>query len=259
MIYEIRDLCFRYPESDRDVLSSINLRIAQGEIVSILGRNGAGKSTLLMTMLKLLKPQSGEILLKGQSIKDMGEREIARIVGYVPQIHIPSFPFSVLEFITMGTASGLGFFQKPGKVELESAKAALNELGIDSLCDKPYTNISGGERQKATIARAIVARPDIVLFDEPTAHLDYGSQLLVLRTIKELAEKGFSIVITTHNPDHALLLGGTAALMSIDGELRYGDTEEIVTQENLSSIYNTDIRLEYIETLGRKACIYSNL
>jgi len=210
-------------------------------------------------MLRLLKPQTGRILLKGQNINEITEREIAQIVGYVPQIHIPSFPFTVLEFVMMGTASRLSFFEKPGKREQEEALNILSELGIEKLADDPYTNISGGERQKATIARAIVAKPQIVLFDEPTAHLDYGSQLLVLRTIKELAEKGFSIVITTHNPDHALLLGGTAALISEEGTLISDDVDSIITQENLMKVYDADIRLEYIDTLGRKACIYSNL
>lgn len=259
MIYEISDLSFSYPNTDKKVLNSINLEIDEGEIVTILGKNGAGKSTLLMCMLRLLKPQNGQILLKGQNLKDLREKDIAMSVGYVPQVHIPSFPFTVMEFVMMGCASRLGFFEKPSKRENDDSLQALEEMGIESLADKPYTNISGGERQKATIARAIVAKPQIILFDEPTAHLDYGSQLLVLRTIKDLSEKGFSIVITTHNPDHALLLGGAAALMSGTGNLTSGAVEKIVTQDNLIQIYDADIRLEYIEALGRKACIYSNL
>ncbi|MCL1830851.1 MAG: ABC transporter ATP-binding protein [Oscillospiraceae bacterium] len=259
MIYEIQQLNYRYPSSDRMILCDIDMSVSGGEILTILGKNGAGKSTLLMCMLRLLKPASGKIMLDGSNINDLSERDIAKTVGYVPQIHIPSFPFSVLEFVMMGTASGLGFFEKPSKREREISYQALEALGIDSLSDKPYTNISGGERQKATIARAIVSKPQVILFDEPTAHLDYGSQLLVLKTIKELSEKGFSIVITTHNPDHALLLGGQSALMSSEGSLVVGKTDDILTQESLSRIYDTDIRLEYIDTLCRKACIYSNL
>ena len=259
MIYEIENLSFSYPESERKILKDINLLIKEGEIVTILGKNGAGKSTLLMCMLKLLKPQNGSILLNGKDIVSLGERDIARKVGYVPQTHVPSFPFSVLEFVMMGTASRLGFFEKPGRQEEEESLKVLSDFGILDLKDKPYTNISGGERQKATIARAVVAKPEIILFDEPTAHLDYGSQLLVLRTIKELSEKGFATVLTTHNPDHALLLNGTAALMSSDGSLVYGDTEDVVTEESLKRVYDADIKLIYIDTIGRKACIYSNL
>ena len=130
---------------------------------------------------------------------------------------------------------------------------------MESLANKPYTEISGGERQKAMIARAIASKPRAVLFDEPTAHLDYGSQLLALRIIKELSQKGYSVVITTHNPDHALLLGWKAALMDDNGALITGSVDQVVNQENLSRIYKADVRLEYIESVGRMACVYSNL
>ena len=259
MIYEINDLSFSYPESERQVLDRVSLKVGEGEIVSILGRNGAGKSTLLGCMLGLLKPQCGEILLSGKELINMSEREIATIVGYVPQTHVPSFAFSVLDFVMMGCAPRIGLFSKPSKREREDSYTALIELGIEDLSERPYTQISGGERQKATIARAIVSKPRAVCFDEPTAHLDYGSQLLVLRIIKALSDKGYSVVMTTHNPDHALLLQGKAVLISNDGTLVYGEAESIVTQENLSKIYDADVRLEYIESLGRNACVYSNL
>jgi len=259
MIYEIENLTFSYPESDRRVLDNVTLTVGEGNIVSILGRNGAGKSTLLGCMLGLLKPKSGKLLLSGCDIGSMSEREIAKTVGYVPQIHVPTFSFSVLDFVMMGCASRIGLFSKPGKREIKDSYAALIELGIESLADKPYTQISGGERQKATIARSIVSNPRVVLFDEPTAHLDYGSQLLVLRIIKAIAEKGYSVVMTTHNPDHALLLGGKAALFTDNGTLVAGKVDHIITQDNLSKAYDTDVRLEYIESLGRNACVYSNL
>jgi len=259
MIYEIKNINFSYPASEKNVLSGLSLEVGGGEIVTVLGRNGAGKSTLLNCMLGLLKPQSGTIMLAGGEISKMSGREIASAAGYVPQIHTAVFGFSVMDFVLMGCASRIGLFSKPGRRDIEDAKTALRELGIDGLADKPYTEISGGERQKATIARAIVSKPRAVLFDEPTAHLDYGSQLLVLRIIKELSQKGYSVVITTHNPDHALLLGGKAALMDDSGALITGDADSVVTRENLSRIYKTDVRLEYIESVGRMACVYSNL
>lgn len=259
MIYEIRDISFSYPASEKRVLGGLSLTVREGDIVSILGRNGAGKSTLLHCMLGLLKPQSGTLLLGGSDIGKMSEREIASFAGYVPQTHTPSFGFSVMDFVLMGCAPRIGLFAKPGKREREAAALSIRELGIECIADRPYTGISGGERQKAAIARAIVLKPRVVLFDEPTAYLDYGSQLLVLRMIKALSQKGYSVVITTHNPDHALLLGGKAALFTGDGALIAGDTEQVVTQENLSRIYQADVRLEYIQNLGRMACVFSNL
>ena len=259
MIYEINDISYSYPSAARPVLSNLSLSVDEGDIVTILGRNGAGKSTLLNCMLGLLKPQSGTLMLAGKQIAKMSERGIASVAGYVPQVHVPTFGFSIMDFVLMGCASRIGFFAKPGRREREDAEAALEELGIVHLAEQPYTEISGGERQKATIARAIVSKPRVVLFDEPTAHLDYGSQLLVLRIIKALSQKGYSVVITTHNPDHALLLGGKAALMDENGTLVTGEAKQIITQENLSRIYHADVLLEYIESVGRMACVYTNL
>ncbi|MCL2068759.1 MAG: ABC transporter ATP-binding protein [Oscillospiraceae bacterium] len=259
MIYEIKEVSFAYPASSKQVLNGVSFTLEEGEILSILGRNGAGKSTLLGCMLGMLKPQAGSVLLAGRDIASMNEREIACVTGYVPQIHIPSFSFSVMDFVLMGCASQIGLFSKPGKKERKAAIKSLCELGIESLAERPYTGISGGERQKATIARAIVSNPKAVLFDEPTAHLDYGSQIRVLRIIGELSRKGYSVVITTHNPDHALLLGGRAALMDDNGTLIIGDSKDVIIQSNLSRLYDADVRLEYIESIGRTVCVHASL
>lgn len=258
-IYDIRNLSFSYPTLPRKVLDGVSLTISQGEVLSVLGRNGAGKSTLLGCMLGLLKPQAGEIMLFGKSLRDMKEREVAALVGYVPQNHIPAFGHTVSDFVQMGCASRIGLFSHPGKREREDTAAALSEMGLEELSDRPYTEISGGERQLATIARAIVTRPRIVLFDEPTAHLDFGNQLRVLRIIKQLADKGFAVVITTHNPDHAMLLGGRAAVLDRQGQLVSGKTEEIITEDSLRHIYGSDLNLKYIEEFGRRVCVYPNL
>lgn len=259
VIFDIDKLSFSYPSLERKVLDEVNLQISEGEILSILGRNGAGKSTLLSCMLGLLKPQSGEITLCGKRLGTMSEREIASVVGYVPQNHTPTFGHTVFDFVQMGCASRIGLFSHPSRREHKDTMTALSELDIEQLANRPYTEISGGERQQATIARAIVTRPRIVLFDEPTAHLDFGNQLRVLRIIKQLADKGFAVVITTHNPDHAMLLGGHAAILDRQGHLISGSTEDILTEDSLKSVYGTELKLKYIEEFGRKVCVYPNL
>ena len=259
MIYEISDVHFSYRTSAKPVLRGVSLTVAAGHVTCILGRNGAGKSTLLGCMLGLLKPQGGSLRLTGKEIGAMREREIASVVGYVPQMVSSSFSFTVLEFVLMGCAARIGLFSKPGRQEHEDAALALAELGIEDLAGRRYTEISGGERQKAAIARAIVSRPQAVVFDEPTAHLDYGSQIRVLKIIRELADKGYAVVLTTHNPDHALLLGGQTALIDDEGRLSADDTRNVVTRENLSRVYGADVCLEYIENLGRMACVFPNL
>ena len=259
VIYDIKNISFSYPSLERKVLDGVSLEISEGDVVSVLGRNGVGKSTLLNCMLGLNKLQGGEIRISVRNLRDMSEREVASIVGYVPQNHTPAFEHTVFDFVQMGCASRIGLFSHPGKRERDDTAEALLEMGIEQLADRPYTKISGGERQQAIIARAIVTRPRIILFDEPTAHLDFGNQLRVLRIIKQLAEKGFAVVNTTHNPDHAMLLGGRAAILDRQGHLVSGKTSDIITEDSLKRVYGSDLELKYIEEFGRKVCVYPNL
>lgn len=259
MIYDVKNVSFHYPSNDRVILDDVSLSVDNGDVLSILGPNGSGKTTLLNCMADLLKPTSGEVILNGKNINSMKNREIAKIVSYVPQVHVPTFSYSVLNFVLMGRASNVDMFSKPKKEDVEMAEKALVDLRIEHLKDKPYTEISGGERQQATIARAIVSNPSIILFDEPTAHLDYGNQLRTLRIIKTMADKGFAVIITTHNPDHAIMLSGNAAILSKNGKLLCGKSEDIITEDNLQSIYNTDLKLKYIEDIDRKICLTPNL
>jgi len=255
MIYEIKDITFHYFSSPRKILDRLCLSVEEGQILTILGPNGAGKSTLLNCMAGLLKPDSGEIYLCGQKMSGMSFRDIARNVGYVQQTHTPAFAYTVLHFVTMGCAPRIGLFGKPKEEDQEAAWNALEILGITHLATKPYTEISGGERQQAMIARAIVQEPKVILFDEPTAHLDYGNQLRVLRLIKNMAVRGYSVVMTTHNPDHAMLLGGTVAVLDKAGRLVSGLCTEIITEERLEAIYNTRLHLLPVPQLERLACI----
>jgi len=259
LIYDIKNLYFAYPDVRKCVLDNVSLSLDEGIILSILGPNGAGKSTLLNCMAGLLKPDSGEINLCGQKLNNMSFREIAQIMSYVQQTHTPAFSYSVLHFVTMGRAPKIGVFQRPKEADRQAAWDALETLGISHLANKPYTEISGGERQQATIARAIVQEPKVILFDEPTAHLDYGNQLRVLNIIKDMADRGYSVVMTTHNPDHALLLGGTVAILDRDGQIDAGRSDQIITEERLQRVYNTKLFLLPVPELSRVACIPPSL
>lgn len=259
MIYEVNGLTFSYPSGDRKILDNASLSLDKGEILCILGPNGAGKTTLLNCMAGLLKGQGGEIELCGRDISKMKEKEIANLVGYVPQLHTPAFDYRVLDFVLMGRAPKTGTFSRPTEEDERMCLDVLESMGIAHLADKSYLNISGGERQQLLIARAIVQEPEVVLFDEPTAHLDYGNQHRVLRRVKQMAEEGFSIIITTHNPDHALMLGDKAAIVARDGTIIQGESSEIITEETLRKIYGIDLRLMWVEELGRNICVAPEL
>lgn len=254
MIYCVKDIEFSYGSETRRVLDSVSLSLSSGEIMSVLGPNGAGKSTLLECMAALLKPQGGSIELTGKDIFSMKPREIADIVGYVPQNHAAAFDYTVLEFVLMGRASKMKLFERPTAGDREIAERAISDMGLTHLSNKSYMQISGGERQQAMIARALAQEPKVLLFDEPTAHLDYGNQLKTLKIIKGLSKKGYAVVMTTHNPDHAVLLGGSVAMLSRDGRLECGRTKEILTEEMLQRVYGTEIKLVYVDEVHRTVC-----
>lgn len=259
IIYEVENICFRYPGYEREVLNGASLSLRKGEILCILGPNGAGKTTLLSCMAGLLKPDSGSVRLCGRDLSGMSEKEIAKLVGFVPQMHVPSFDYRVIDFVLMGRAPHTGLFSRPTAGEEQKCMEVLENMGLDHIAFKSYLDISGGERQQLLIARAIIQSPEAILFDEPTAHLDYGNQHRALSRIKQMASEGYSVVITTHNPDHALLLGDQAAVVSKEGRVIQGSVSDILTEERLSEVYGMDIRIRYIEELGRTACLVPGL
>lgn len=259
MIYRVDNLTFSYPRGERKVLDHASISLDEGEILCILGPNGAGKTTLLNCMAGHLTPESGSITLCGKPLHTMKPKEIAGIVGYVPQIHTPAFDYTVLEVVLMGRAPKTGIFQKPSKEEEDLCLQVLESMGLEHLARRSYLDISGGERQQVLIARAIVQEPKAILFDEPTAHLDYGNQHRVLKRVKRMQEEGYSVVITTHNPDHALLLGGKAAIVGKDGSITQGNSSDILTEEILRSVYKTDLKLLWVEEAGRTVCIAPGL
>ena len=253
-LLEVKDLAFSY-NLQRRIFSGVNFSLDKGEIMSILGPNGAGKSTLLNCLANLLKPSGGKILLDGNLLSSIKPYEVARKIGYVPQIHTPAYAFSVRDFVVMGSAPYLGMFSRPSANDYDLVNKALEMLQIAHLADKAYTKISGGERQLATIARVIVQQPDIILLDEPTAHLDYGNQLRTIKMIKKLADRGYSIIITTHQPDHVIMLEGYAGILGYDGVMEFGNSKEILQEELLTKLYNTKIKLVQVSEVGRRLCV----
>lgn len=258
MILEVQNLGFSYHKG-RTIFSDVNFTLDHGEILTILGPNGAGKSTLLNCITNLLSPTSGKVLLEGQDIRQLPLKEIAKIIGYVPQTHTPAYGYTVRDFVVMGRAPYLGMFQKPSEKDYALVDQVLDSLNIAHLADRPYTEISGGERQQASIARVIVQKPKIIMFDEPTNHLDYGNQLRTVAMVKDLANRGYAVVMTTHMPDHAILLGGKAAVLDREGCLTVGSAEEILQEPLLRSIYQSDLHILYLEELGRKVCVAGSL
>lgn len=254
-IVDICSVSFAYPNGTRKVLEHCSMKIQENEIISILGPNGAGKSTLLNCACGLLQPQEGTVSVNEKNIKSMTQREIACAIAFVQQNHQAVFSHSVFDYVLMGRASRIGVFQRPTDADRDIVRETLSHMKIEHLTDSAITEISGGERQQAAIARAIVQEPQVILFDEPTAHLDYGNQIATLRMIRGLHDKGFVIVMTTHNPDHCIMLGGKAALLNKQGMLIMDECETLIKEGVLKQVYNSQIKIVYVKEAGRLVCI----
>lgn len=254
MILEVENLKFAYP-GQKTLFEHVNMNVGKGEIFSVLGANGAGKSTLLGCIANLLSPSEGTVRLNGKPAGSLSLQETARVIGYVPQNHNPAYGYLVKDYAVMGRAPYLRTFQQPGKKEYDRVYEVLEEFDILHLAEKPYTELSGGERQKVAIARAVIQEPQLIMLDEPANHLDYGNQLRMIKQIKKLADKGFAVMITSHMPDHVLLLGGKAGILHNDGKLTSGRAEEMITEESMQELYQIDVRLVYEPSLNRKVCI----
>ena len=251
-LFEVKNISFSY--DDEEIFSDISFSIERGDVLCILGPNGTGKTTLIKCLNGLNETSSGEILINGENIKKLSFREISTHIGYIPQSHVPSFPFKVLDVVVMGRAPYLNLTDSPKKEDIEIAKNALKTLGIEYLQDKEYTNLSGGERQLVFLARVLCQQPDILILDEPTSHLDFGNQIKLLEIIDNLAKSGLSIIMSSHFPDHAFLSSNKVAIMKDRKFIDFGTPEDVVTEKNLRNAYSIDVKLIELDD-KRKVCV----
>ncbi|MDO4518137.1 MAG: ABC transporter ATP-binding protein [Bacillota bacterium] len=238
---KVSGLTFAYSEAP--VLNDINFEIGSGQLVAILGPNGAGKSTLFKCILGLIRKHKGQIFLEGKDIKHLNRKEIARIAAYIPQSERPVFNYSVRDSILMGTTGMLSPLQSPGAEHIAIADEAIDYLGIGYMADRGINEISGGERQLALLARAMAQKAKILIMDEPTANLDYGNQQHVLKHIQKMAEQGYTILLSTHNPEHALQYATHVLAIKDHRVLAAGKAEETLTEELIKEIYGLEIKI----------------
>lgn len=258
MMLEIDNISFGY-RSGHTLFEHVSFSFDKGQVLAILGANGAGKTTLLNCIANLLTPASGEIRLNGKPTQKLELREISRLIGYVPQTHTPAYSYAVRDFVVMGRSPHLGMFSQPGKKDYELVEQTLEEMGILHLADRAYTELSGGERQQVTIARAIVQQPEIIILDEPTNHLDYGNQFRALSLVYSLVEHGFGVIMTSHNPDHVFLLGSRVGILDRTGHFTVGEPENVMTEDVLRDLYKTELYLTHVEQVDRTICVPGNL
>lgn len=237
MIIKINDLSFSY--NSQPVLQDIRLEVEKGEVLGVIGPNGSGKSTLLKCIDRILKPKGGSILLDGKEINRFSMRELARFIGYVPQREDSRFPVTVFDAILMGRKPFLNW--KPSSSDLEKVSQIVESLKLESIAMREIGSISGGERQKVLIARAIAQEPQVLLLDEPTSYLDLRHQLEVMDLVKHLAGEGTSSVVAIHDLNLAARYCSSLLLLQ-EGKVFAAGGKEVLAPENIEPVYRVKIQ-----------------
>jgi iron complex transport system ATP-binding protein len=238
--------------SDRTVGAGLDVALSTGEVLALLGPNGGGKTTLLKTLLGLIRPIAGEVRLGGASLATRSISERARSIAYVPQVHVATFAFPVETVVLMGRTAHGNLFSRPSARDRDVAHAALERFGISGLAARPYTMISGGERQLVLLARALAQEPQFVVLDEPTASLDFGNQGKVMSEITALAKSGHGVLFTTHDPNHALRAASRAYLLRDGEKLADGPVGDVLNRPQLEALYRAPIET-IIDRAGKTA------
>lgn len=238
MVLKVKGLVYRRIPGQIAVLDGIDLMLGKGEILCLLGPNGSGKTTLLRCLIGALRAESGSVQIDGESTA--APHRLARKLAYVPQAASDS-ALTLLDTVLMGRTPHLSPLALPGRHDESLAQAALARIGIAHLAARPFNRVSGGERQLTLIARALAQQPRLFMMDEPTASLDLGNQVRVLRTIRDLAADGMSILVTTHQPEHALLLGARVATIAGGRIASCGMAADILQPAMLSTLYGTPL------------------
>ena len=254
-LIHVENMSFGY--GDRPVLDRIGFGVDKGQVFCLIGPNGCGKTTLLDCILGLNKSIEGRIEIRGKDMKTCGSSWRAMSMAYVPQSHESAFPYTVFDMVLMGRTAHLSFFSNPGPDDNAIAHEALSMVGIQDMAQRPFTMLSGGERQLVLIARALAQKTPVIIMDEPTAHLDFSHEFIVLETIMTLVrEKKIAVIMATHFPNHAYYFEShgidTRVAMLHQGRfMRLGPADDVLTTEAIQTLYGIGATIVSFEQDGK--------
>ena len=241
----IENLHFRYGK--HPVLNGVDLTLCDGEIGILLGKNGSGKTTLFQNLLGIVTPRSGSIRFDGEDLLKLPQRQRARRIAYVPQ-HIHFGALTVYDSILMGRVSYFGL--RAGASDRAVVERLLAEMQLEHLAYRNAENLSGGEKQKIAVARALAQEPKLLIFDEPTGNLDIANEELIIEEAKRVAhEHGIAILSSLHDLNQALYFGDRFFFLQ-GGAIRHAGGEEIVTPEVIRETFDIPSRIVTVD--GKK-------
>ena len=222
----------------RDVLKDVTFEVGKGEIVALLGPNGSGKSTILKTIFGMLKPLRGVVLLDGKNIGSA--EEAAKRLGYLPQ-DTPLTNLKVIDVVMLGRTPYLSGLKRPKNEDYRIAMDALKEVGMEGMAERIFSELSGGERQKVMLARVFAQQPEVMLLDEPTAHLDIAAQIEIMEIVRKKVEQGRAAIVAIHDINLASSFA-TRILMIKDGKVAYaGRAEDVINEESIRNVFGADV------------------
>lgn len=238
----------------KEVVKDVSFTLQTGDVMCLLGANGSGKTTLFRAILHFLPLARGQVYIEGETIAHWSRRRLARAIAYVPQAHTPPFAFKVRDVVLMARTAHMNSMGTATRHGYEIVDRSLDSLGIMELAEKEYTQLSGGERQMVLVARALAQEAKLLVMDEPASSLDFGNQIRMLTEVKRLSERGVSVLITTHSPNHAFLCASKVAVMKAGRLLACGEPDLVMTSSCLEEAYGVPLEVVDIGN-GNRTCV----
>lgn len=242
MVLDISSLSFNF--GSKNILADIDLSIKDNGIVGIIGPNGSGKSTLLKCIYRVLKPKTGTIFIDGKNINDYQFKETAKKMAVVAQHNDTHFDFNVLEMVLIGRSPHKKFMERDSAEDIELAYKALEQVNMKDFADRNFSSLSGGEKQRIILARALVQNTDCLILDEPTNHLDIKHQLHFMSLAKDLK---ITVISAIHDLNIAAMYCDKIYALKEGQIIASGSVNEVITEEVIKTLYDVEAKIIYDE------------
>ncbi|HET7275365.1 MAG TPA: ABC transporter ATP-binding protein [Longimicrobiaceae bacterium] len=241
--WEVEALRFRYQDAKLDAVDRVTASVAAGRCTAVLGPNGSGKSTLMRLMLGTLRPDEGSIRFGGKALSGWTRKELAREIGVVPQFEEAAFPMSVRQLVAMGRYPTLGPWRREGDDDRRAISTAMDRCEVADLADRPIATLSGGEKQRVRVARALAQEPRVLALDEPTLALDIRHEMAIFELLRDLVGGGVTVLIITHNLDLASRYADSLILLDRGRVAAHGTPTEVIDADLLTRVYGWPVRI----------------